>query len=81
MFNLDFRTAKRIVSKEGSPALVISEEQLVNNYWEFKRLLGQRVKVHYAVKANSHKGVLNALRDEGASFDVASYGEIQSLQY
>ncbi len=79
MFTLDFRTAKKIVSKEGSPVLVISEEQLVNNYWEFKRLLGSRVHVHYAVKANSHKGVLNALRDEGASFDVASYGEIQSL--
>ncbi|MFH1199737.1 MAG: type III PLP-dependent enzyme [Candidatus Micrarchaeota archaeon] len=79
MFTLDFRSAKKIVSKEGSPVLVISEQQLVSNYWEFKKYLGSRVKVHYAVKANSHKGVLNALRDEGASFDVASFGEIQSL--
>ncbi|MFH1107303.1 MAG: type III PLP-dependent enzyme [Candidatus Micrarchaeota archaeon] len=76
---LDFRTAKKIVSKEGSPVLVINESQLVSNYWEFKKLMGPRVKVHYSVKANSHKGVLNALRDEGSSFDVASFGEIQSL--
>ncbi len=75
---LDFRTAKKIAAKEGTPVLVISENRIKHNYNVFRKYM-PRVEVHYAVKANGHKGVLNILRNVGCSFDVASYSEVQYL--
>ncbi len=75
---LDFRTAKRIAAKHGTPVIVISENRIKYNYNTFKKYM-PRVDVHYAVKANGHKGVLNVLRNAGCNFDVASYSEVQYL--
>lgn len=38
-----------------------------------------RVRPHYAVKANPHRAVLRALRDEGVAFEIASAGELDLL--
>ncbi len=75
---LDFRTAKKIAAKHGTPVIAISEKRIKYNYNTFKKYM-PRVEVHYAVKANGHKGVLNILRNLGSNFDVASFGEIEYL--
>lgn len=75
---LNFRQAKKLVAKHGSPLLVISESRIKNNYNTLKRIL-DGITVHYPLKSAGHKGILNILRNLGAHFDVASFGEIQSL--
>ncbi len=75
---LDFRKAKKLVAKHGSPLLVMSESRIKNNYNTLKRIL-DGITVHYPLKTAGHKGILNILRNLGAHFDVASFGEIQSL--
>ncbi len=78
MLLIDFRTAKKIAAKHGTPAIAISENRIKHNYNTFKKYM-PRVEVHYAVKANGHKGVLNILRNLGSNFDVASFAEIEYL--
>ncbi|MFH0713432.1 MAG: type III PLP-dependent enzyme [Candidatus Micrarchaeota archaeon] len=75
---IDFRTAKKIAAKHGTPTIVISENRIKYNYNTFKKYM-PRVEVHYAVKANGHRGVLNILRNCGSNFDVASFAEIEYL--
>ncbi|MBI5036626.1 type III PLP-dependent enzyme [Candidatus Micrarchaeota archaeon] len=75
---IDFRQAKKLVAKHGSPILVISEGRVKSNYQTLKKIMGD-VTVHYPLKTAGHKGILNILRRLDSHFDVASYGEIQSL--
>ena len=75
---IDFRTAKKIAAKHGTPVIAISENRIKHNYNTFKKYM-PRVEVHYAVKANGHRGVLNILRNCGSNFDVASFAEIEYL--
>lgn len=75
---IDFRQAKKLVAKHGTPVLVISESRIRQNFTNLKKAI-PRAEIHYAMKANPHKGILNILREEGSDFDVASYAEIQML--
>ncbi len=75
---IDFRTAKKIAAKHGTPVIAISENRIKHNYNTFKKYM-PRVEVHYAVKSNGHRGVLNILRNCGSNFDVASFAEIEYL--
>jgi len=75
---IDFRTAKKIAAKHGTPVIAISENRIKHNYNVFRKIM-PRVEVHYAVKANGHRGVLNILRNLGSNFDVASFAEIEYL--
>ncbi len=59
-------------------ARLLLDYKIKENYNTLKKMW-KRVSIHYAVKANPHKGVLNILREEGSDFDVASYHEIQAL--
>ena len=75
---MNFRLAKKLVAKHGSPLLVINEARIKNNYATLKKIL-DGVTVHYPVKVAGHKGILAILKNRGSHFDVASYGEIKSL--
>ncbi|MDP2717379.1 MAG: alanine racemase, partial [Candidatus Micrarchaeota archaeon] len=75
---LTFRQAKKLVSLHDSPLLAVSRARIRANYHALRKAI-PRAHIHYAVKANPHKGILNALRQEGSNFDVASYAEIKSL--
>ena len=76
-YDLSLATIEQLVEQHGTPIYIVSRKKLVENY----RLLDNAlpgVHLHYAMKANPHEGILRALVNIGAGFDVASKGEIQA---
>jgi ornithine decarboxylase len=67
-----------LMALHGSPLLVIDRAKLVHQYQTFRRLL-PRVQLYYAVKANPHPDVVKTFDALGASFDVASEGEMRHV--
>jgi ornithine decarboxylase len=57
------------------PTLVLDVEQVEENYKKLKKGLGS-AHIHYAVKANPQKEILERLVHLGSRFDAASMGEI-----
>lgn len=78
-FHLSQADVKRLADQFGTPLLVMSVEQVKNNYQTLKDYM-PRVNIHYAVKANPDERILRTLKDLGSCFDVASDGEILQLQ-
>ncbi len=78
-FHLSQADVKRLADEFGTPLLVMSVEQVKNNYRYLKEHM-PRVNIHYAVKANPDERILRTLKDLGSCFDVASDGEILQLQ-
>jgi len=71
----------RLVEEHGSPLFILDLAKVRANYRVFKKHL-PRVQCYYAVKANSLQPIIEALFEEGSSFDVASYNEfMQVYQY
>ncbi len=68
-----------LARKYPTPLAVISTDQIEKNY-HFLRDNMPRVRVFYAMKANPSPIILNKMFQLGASFDVASDGEIRTLQ-
>jgi ornithine decarboxylase len=58
------------------PTLVIHRETVARQYRALKSGLG-RADIHYAVKANPAREVIEVLISEGSHFDAASRGEIE----
>jgi ornithine decarboxylase len=58
------------------PTLVLSRDIVAQNYRALKAGLG-RADIHYAVKANPAREVIETLIAEGCRFDAASRGEIE----
>ncbi len=77
-FHLSQTDVKRLADEYGTPLLVMSVEQVKNNYRYLKEHI-PRVSIHYAVKANPDERLLRTLKDLGSCFDVASDGEILQL--
>lgn len=78
IFQLGSQAVEKLAAEYGSPLLVLSLEQIKKNYAVLRKYM-PRVKVHYAIKANPHPGILEVMRDLGSCFDVASDGEIRTL--
>jgi len=78
-FHLSQADVKRLADEHGTPLLVMSVEQIKNNYRYLKEYM-PRVNIHYAVKANPDERIIRTLKDLGSCFDVASDGEILQLQ-
>lgn len=78
IFQIDKTDVERLAAKYGSPLLVLSLEQVKKNYELLKKHM-PRVQVHYAIKANPHPEILRVMKEMGSCFDVASDGEIRTL--
>lgn len=77
-FQLPEKAVTYLAEKFGSPLLVLSLEQIEDNY----KLLTDNlpgVNVYYAVKANPDERIVRKLASLGSSFDVASDGEMLAL--
>ena len=59
------------------PTLLLDTGIVQDNYRALAVGLGPEVHIHYAVKANPAREVLETLLAEGAAFDAASRGEIE----
>ncbi|MCE5285677.1 MAG: type III PLP-dependent enzyme [Pelosinus sp.] len=78
IFKLSKPEVEVLAEKYGTPLLVISTEQIKENYnFLTKHLPG--VKQYYAVKANPDEHIVRTLADLGSHFDVASDGEMNQL--
>jgi len=71
------RRLRALVKRHGTPLLAISRSALRAQLARFRAAL-PRVDPFYAVKANSHPGVLKTLASAGAGFDVASLAELEA---
>lgn len=78
IFQIDKTDVERLAVEYGSPLLVLSLEQVKQNYELLKKYM-PRVAVHYAIKANPHPEILRVMKEMGSCFDVASDGEIRTL--
>ena len=76
-FDLPRSRLEELAREHGTPIYVTSREQIVANYRRLDACL-PAVTLFYAVKANPHAGILEALVASGAGFDVASRGEIEA---
>lgn len=70
---------RELVRQHGSPLLVVYREKLLQQLELLRKQLPGVVH-YYAIKAFPYHEVLKILADAGASFDVASAGEIEMLQ-
>jgi ornithine decarboxylase len=75
---MDQRTLFQLAKTHGTPLVVVDHKALRENYAQFRRHM-PRVQVYYAVKANSDPAIVQTLYDAGASFDVASVAEFQTV--
>ena len=69
---------ERIASEVGTPAYVYSAGMLRERYAKLtKALAAVPHRIHYTLKANSNRGLLRILRQEGSGAEVVSGGELQ----
>lgn len=67
-----------IIREVGSPAYVYSAATIRDRYERLDKMLAPVAhRIHYTLKANSSRGVLQVLRELGAGVDVVSGGELQ----
>ena len=77
-FRLNEKEMNELADRIPTPFMVVSLEKIRENYEFLKSRLPQ-VRVFYAIKANPAEPILRHMVDMGASFDVASSGEIRQL--
>lgn len=77
-FRLDKAATVALAGKFGTPLLVLSLDQVKANY-QFLREHLPMVKIHYAVKANPDRRLVESLAALGSYFDAASDGEMHDL--
>ena len=76
---IDGVSAQALVGKFDTPLYVISERRIRNNYQRLMAALTRnysKVKIYYAMKANSNLAVLKTLESEGSCIDAVSPGEV-----
>ncbi|MEO8336579.1 MAG: diaminopimelate decarboxylase [bacterium] len=67
----------RIAADVGTPTYVYSTSVVRDRYAKLDAALSPMPhRIHYTLKANSNRGLLNVLRDLGAGVDVVSGGEL-----
>jgi ornithine decarboxylase len=76
---MDYPNLCSLVERYGTPTVFISESRIRTNFRTMQSAL-PGVELYYAVKSNGHDDLVRVLRDEGASFDLASNGEIDLMR-
>ena len=75
------RTASALVAESGqTPLFVYSATMIRRRVGELLAALPNRVAVHYAVKANPYKPILQLMSELVDGFDIASAGELTLVQ-
>ena len=75
-------SAEQLARKYGTPLYVYSLKKAVTNFKHLRQAFapapsGIAVKIAYAMKANSHPGLLKMLIKEGAAIDAVSPAEVE----
>lgn len=78
------RPASAVAAEGGTPLYVYGRQAVLDKYRALRRAFRAagaedgRFRVCYAMKANSHPGILGLLRREGAWVDAVSPGEVEA---
>lgn len=72
-------SVKHLVKRFGSPLFIIDLERVRVQYRRLAAAL-PTVDLHYALKPLPHASVIQALREEGAFFDLATNGEVDLVR-
>src|SRR5947207_11038665 len=75
---MDEKPLLGLAKPHGKPLVIVDHKVLRDNYAQFRKFL-PRVQVYYAVKANSAPEIVKTFYEAGASFDVASLTEFQTV--
>ncbi|MCW4006894.1 MAG: diaminopimelate decarboxylase [Candidatus Bathyarchaeota archaeon] len=78
---IDNVSAKTLAEKYDTPLYVVSESRIQNNYQRLHQGLLRnygKIKLFYAIKANSNLNVLKILESQGANVDAVSPGEVST---
>jgi len=67
----------RLAQRYGTPLYVYSFERVSQNLQALRSAFSRPLRVHYAVKANFHHGLLKKLKKLNVGVDVVSGGEIK----
>jgi len=70
---------RRLAGAYGTPLYVYDREAIVGRFREFRDAFSPRfakLKIHYALKANTNLAIVDLLHREGAGAEVVSLGEI-----
>jgi len=67
------------IEKKETPFLICDLEIIRQNYHRISKSISN-VEVFYAMKANDHKEITSTLLAEGASFEIASEGELNQMK-
>jgi diaminopimelate decarboxylase len=76
---IDGVAARELAEKFDTPLYVISERRIRENYQRLHQVLTrdyEKIRIYYAMKANSNLAVLKTLETEGANVDAVSSGEV-----
>lgn len=79
LWAIDDPTCRRLAARNRTPLFAYSPTVAHESYLRLRQALPQRVRLAYAVKANPLPQLLQLFADLGASFDVASAGELQRV--
>ncbi|HUX98195.1 MAG TPA: diaminopimelate decarboxylase [Candidatus Deferrimicrobium sp.] len=69
----------QLVANYGTPIYIVNEKTIRQRFTQLKQVLESnytKVRIHYAVKANSNVAILKILQKEGGFLDCVSVGEI-----
>src|SRR5512145_3506934 len=69
-----------LAEAHGTPSFLYRGPGAAASYRTLRAAVPDRVRLAYAVKANSHPELLRCFAALGASFDCASGGELQRVQ-
>jgi len=75
----DIRQIESLVALHGSPLMIIDCEIIREQYRSLNKAL-PGVTLHFALKPLPHPAVVSTLLKEGASFDIASNGEVDMVK-
>ncbi|UAA39270.1 pyridoxal-dependent decarboxylase, exosortase A system-associated [Paraneptunicella aestuarii] len=71
------KTAEQLIAiAGGAPLFVYDTKVMTRQFEKLQQALPQSVRIHYAIKANPHMGVLNHMAKLVHGFDLASHGEL-----
>ena len=71
-------TLQQLAETHATPLFVIDHDEIRSNYAIFKNNL-PRVQAYYAVKANPDPEIVKTLFEAGASFDISSIAEFETV--
>ena len=79
LFAFDDAQCQALAEAHGTPCFAYSGRVAESQLRDLRAVLPERVRMAFAVKANSHASLLSRFAALGASFDCASIGELEKV--